>query len=405
MQAQAHKATSHTQTLRTCNTATSYMQIRAHKSLSEACSTATSYMQIRVQAIMQAYTRFRANSFMPSSNTMWSQPINKIHQAVSVAFLARRMALRRRQSCDRLSPHDEAGLAKALEDYIHQKHAASETLWDFGEYGANPKLLEKKTPAIETLLKNHDLWTMILGFMPQAKVRDTYVIAAIGKAMNKFSFVNTTSYPDDLFRSWLAGCIHVQVSHLRNLKRYRARYQYRMAKMSSQDQAAIDLLLDGIVAEVHEGEIAKPFEGTAAEATHLLSRVPEMFLQEATQGEVQHAPTNAFWDQVPSMFKDADSLPCAAKCSWSHPPHLQGRIGLRCAQAFDGYNAGIPGTCSQREHSQHLQGSHRCCQEQAELGRGDVQARCMPQRHHQGNRRCHQQRRGHDTGSCTDHAA
>ena len=247
---------------------------------------------------------------MPSSNTMWSQPINKIHQAVSVAFLARRMALRRRQSCDRLSPHDEAGLAKALEDYIHQKHAASETLWDFGEYGANPKLLEKKTPAIETLLKNHDLWTMILGFMPQAKVRDTYVIAAIGKAMNKFSFVNTTSYPDDLFRSWLAGCIHVQVSHLRNLKRYRARYQYRTAKMSSQDQAAIDLLLDGIVAEVHEGEIAKPFEGTAAEATHLLSRVPEMFLQEATQGEVQHAPTNAFWDQVPSMFKDADSLPC-----------------------------------------------------------------------------------------------
>eukprot|EP00974_Lingulodinium_polyedra_P106389 10296797-Lingulodinium_polyedra.AAC.1 len=49
-------------------------------------------------------------------------------------------------------------------------------------------------------------------------------------------FLSISTKLDDLFRTWLAGCSHTQVSHSRNMKRYREGLQYRSGKMSSQDQ-------------------------------------------------------------------------------------------------------------------------------------------------------------------------
>ena len=140
---------------------------------------------------------------------------------------------------DRLSASQIDGLTRDLGAYISRK--CPQELWKFGSYGdpATVNMEEctssKMAPVLGDLVKNADLWLTLLKYFPHGKMRDVDFLACVKAALREHKHINLSSWPDPLFTSWLARSCHIQLSHIRDSKRYEERFSYRVKRLPGPD--------------------------------------------------------------------------------------------------------------------------------------------------------------------------
>ena len=158
----------------------------------------------------------------------------------------------RRGKSDHLTREQCIDLENSLRSYIADVHRADGDLWRFGVYGSwmnelrNP-FGEKSAPVLPDLLAQKRLWSILLQYMPGAKMKDSQVGTIMTNIASSTQKVNNTKHPDAIFVTWFCKSCHLGLTHLRSLARYPERYAYRTAKLNEQDGKALTELLRSIV--------------------------------------------------------------------------------------------------------------------------------------------------------------
>eukprot|EP00974_Lingulodinium_polyedra_P110249 10664109-Lingulodinium_polyedra.AAC.1 len=67
--------------------------------------------------------------------------------------------------------------------------------------------------------------------------------------MSRIKNVSTKDFPDALFLTWLVRCCHTQLTHLREVKKYWARFEYRVKQLDASSVSSLHRLLDTIEVE------------------------------------------------------------------------------------------------------------------------------------------------------------
>ena len=110
-------------------------------------------------------------------------------------------------------------------------------LWDFGDY-ASGQVNAKKAPRLEAILVNHELFGILLDFWSHGKMKDAQFKIVMLRILTEMPCVKTKSqYDDEFVVEWLTQHIHVQVTHVRDLVRYRDRNLFRLAALDPEDMA------------------------------------------------------------------------------------------------------------------------------------------------------------------------
>ena len=182
-----------------------------------------------------------------------------------------------------------------LSNYISTKLSSGCTLWDFGPYGALDANLEKSAPLIDHLLRNEDLWRLCIQFMPMAKMLDCNMSYALRRCMSIVKDgVNNQGISDSLFITWCIRSMHVQLTHLRMLRKYPARYAYRVMQEPPENQDRLAALVNTIVLGSDYLTLLTPIKTAmgseetnaprkvahAARTSAIAGIVPTMFLQD-----------------------------------------------------------------------------------------------------------------------------
>ena len=219
------------------------------------------------------------------------------------------MAVKRGASWS-LTSEEEDALANELVMFVDAEVAAGRELWRFGTYGdfsAVGKRLEKKAPLIEALLKHARLWHILLRYAPSAKMRDSHFVKAIAKVIVERPFAKTlTTVADDLFLTWWVKSVHVQITHLRELKKYWRRFKFRIAKL---DADQMDKLLTLMKAVTVDTEQAPTYTSIVSTATQ-----QPMSSVEGTSPQKRHEACHCI---IPEMFRDPS---CTADSMLATPP-------------------------------------------------------------------------------------
>lgn len=223
----------------------------------------------------------------------------------------------------------------SLSNYISTKLSSGGTLWDFGPYGALDANLEKSAPLIDHLLRNEDLWRLCIQVMPMAKMKDCNMAYALRQSMNIVKDgVNNQGISDALFITWCIRSMHVQLSHLRMLRKYPARYAYRVLQEPQENQDRLEALVNTIVLEAEDPALLTPIKTAmgsketnpprkvahAARTSAIADIVPTMFLHNVTKDNAMardnsdtshettttasHTSSTSDWLQsmIPNMF-------------------------------------------------------------------------------------------------------
>ena len=222
--------------------------------------------------------------------------------------------------------------------YALEKIGSSEVLWYFGTYGQYDANLEKKAPILIDLVNNSDFLEVLLRWMPNGICRDSYMTTAIQGTAGKIKNVNNTTLPMQLFVLWLVRIIHCSISHLRNIRLYKPRFQYRINKMKPDEIAKLDGLLQMINMPNSPRSSASPTGQAAPSSTpSIVDRIPKIFRDAATESEPQeHLGVLA---RIPKVFlpeHKAVAKTTFAKrlfdkaCSAEPPPAKRGGIKEMC---------------------------------------------------------------------------
>ena len=87
--------------------------------------------------------------------------------------------------------------------------------------------------------------------MPQAKMRDAYIVRCLRELLKKYSIndqmVNDKPMPGTMFVTWVVTSLHLQISHLRTIKQFQNRYAYRLSKLNQESMEKLQGLLDVII--------------------------------------------------------------------------------------------------------------------------------------------------------------
>ena len=150
---------------------------------------------------------------------------------------------------DNLSDSDLQCLECDLETYINGK--GTEALWDFRSYGtvqniASGSVHAKMAPEISDLLQNADLWQLLLKYCPHAKLRDSDIMKCLNALLKHNKACNPTEWPDSIFVTHLTKCLHIQLTHIRDMKRYPDRFTYRIQKLVPADYNRLMTLLSKV---------------------------------------------------------------------------------------------------------------------------------------------------------------
>ena len=207
---------------------------------------------------------------------------------------------------DFLTELEECNLRKDLEHYILQSIAADVPLWNFGAYDA-PESLDKKAPRLLDLIANADLMKILLKYMPCSKCRDAYLVRAIEDIMSRVKNVNSKSLLDPLFVTGLVRSLHLQLTHLRDMKRYRPRFEYRINQLKPLEQQRLTELMAMINVDIQKIDVQ--------------SRIPLMFLEPHAEAVPEESRKSDAVSRIPPMFLDPDDT----KPTGTSPP-LLGRL-------------------------------------------------------------------------------
>lgn len=159
--------------------------------------------------------------------------------------------IRQRGRADYLSSEQSNAFFAELEMYVLEHRDTVETLWRFGSYEGDSGscTTEKMAPHLQDLLLNSRLWILLLGFFIHGKMRDIYFQKALSTLVIKYPWVNNTGNSVDVFCLFLRRVVHTQVSHLRSLKMYPERYEYRMNQLSASEMQTLNRILTKIVVD------------------------------------------------------------------------------------------------------------------------------------------------------------
>lgn len=266
----------------------------------------------------------------------------------------------KRGRSDSLTPREQNGLTDALESYVMDQIRRGQTLWSFGAYANGDGSMDKKAPVLVDLLANADLLKIILTYMYTGKCKDLYIVNSIKKIMDRVVHVNNKNLPNTLFVAWLSRCIHCQVSHLRMLKHFPCRFEYRVNQLDHAQFEKLQKLLSAISLDT----------ACAPEPPRPIDRVPKRFLEDMPEipdtSETPPAPqarapspartssttTTPIRLRIPSIFwTDATETPpktlnpgnlSASALSTPPLPALRGQIRAVCAG-----KAGAANECTQ----------------------------------------------------------
>ena len=160
----------------------------------------------------------------------------------------------KRSPSDRLSVDDSKALQSDLERFVLQHVDCASELWQFQSCGTmdsskEPQVTEKMAPKVTDLIKNSDLLKIFLKYFNTGRMRDSYVEKIMRELLHKFPWMNNTKYDNNLFLVWFKRCCHLQISHLRCLKMYPCRYEYRVSRLEVHENQKLNTLLDMIQPE------------------------------------------------------------------------------------------------------------------------------------------------------------
>eukprot|EP00974_Lingulodinium_polyedra_P128284 11205463-Lingulodinium_polyedra.AAC.1 len=237
-----------------------------------------------------------------------------------------------RGKCDFLSSDELVAFRADIHDYITGMIRRGERLWMFGSYGEDGSdMHEKRAPCIPTLLKNLELWLLLLKHMKTGRMRDIYFVNAIQHTMETIGDVNQapTPMPDSLFVTWLVKAVHMQFSHIRELKQYQKRFHYRIMQLNDDQMTQFNKLMAAIsLSNLEDDEsmngagdsvagseaVRAPVTPIAHSSTALVTKVLMKFVPELAERtpESKSGDTNTGssgvekrkWDCVPSMFRE-----------------------------------------------------------------------------------------------------
>ena len=208
-------------------------------------------------------------------------------------------SISRRGSCDSLSETEQQDLNQRLEKYIRDKQKQEKDIWVFGRYGQpDSKQLEKAAPLLPDIVNNVDLLEIVLEKMPHAKMKDRYFLKALQTCLEEIRNVNESDLPDDIFKTWVVKALHMQVSHLRNLKQYSERYAYRVERFNKNATKSDEDKLERLLALIKVPEKACVAPRTLPRDS--VGSVPQAFVAAAKQPDT---PTD-FMALVPQVFRE-----------------------------------------------------------------------------------------------------
>lgn len=236
----------------------------------------------------------------------------------------------KRGSADNMTTMQQDALCVDLSQYVHNTAIVNgKVLWQFGVYDKDlsARDMAKKAPVISTLIASSDLWSVLLKYSPTARVRDVFFMRAIKHVVAEKQFANTKPYSNEVFCVWWVGCIHVQMSHLRELKQYPLRFQYRISLLSAEQLK----LYGAVMNDICTSEFSKAPTPARLAATFVAPN--------------KHTPTC----DIPRMFMPDDNAAYPASCAIPD-------ILVIDDDDDDGHNS-IAATPRKRKH----QSVHRSC--------------------------------------------
>jgi len=159
------------------------------------------------------------------------------------------VAGRRKRSCaDILCFEDVHELGVDLATYVQNVYSIGDVKFCFGVYGTQQG--PGSTPDLTVLLANKDLLKILLKFMPKGNMKDAYMVQAMTTQVMPLPAMSSCKAAPN-FVVWFTQATHRMLSHIRDLKRYKLRYEYRMSKLNEQQRLDIQELLDMSTATVH----------------------------------------------------------------------------------------------------------------------------------------------------------
>ena len=177
-----------------------------------------------------------------------------------------------RGASDTLSEKDVETLHGDLVEFIRLERLSGRVLWNFGSYASETKpTTEKMAPDLATIVSNAHLLTVLLRFMPKAKMKDSYFKEVLYRIGQDDPTVNTQSLPLDLFVIWATTKAHIIMSHVKDLKRYPVKFEFRVNKLSAPDRIVLTKLLANVVLCVPHVEKASPAKASMSNSASVSS--------------------------------------------------------------------------------------------------------------------------------------
>ena len=218
------------------------------------------------------------------------------------------MSRMERGPADKLSHDDRRLLSNDLDALVKDSLLKGEPAWKFGAYGIDGKRMAKRAPIIQDLVENRHFLIILLRYMKHAKMRDADLLVALKPLFESYK-INSSDMPDGTFITWILQSAHVQLTHLRNLKMYPERYEFRMKDTPPPVVKILKEML-AMISDTNAGaaksnsiKVTTPKPCTVP---MLMEHVPDIFKNKETC-LIQHTPpprsrSTSIIANVPSIF-------------------------------------------------------------------------------------------------------
>ena len=146
-----------------------------------------------------------------------------------------------------------------MKEFIRLERLVGRALWNFGSDSDEAKpTTENIAPDFAAIISNAHLLTVVLQTMPKAKMRDSYFREVLFRICQVDNTINTTRLPLDMFLVWVVAKTHIMMTHVRDLKRYPAKFEFRVRKFSDPDRKTLTQLLSHVMPDLPAVDSASP---------------------------------------------------------------------------------------------------------------------------------------------------
>ena len=241
------------------------------------------------------------------------------------------MSTPKRGRSDDLDEDAQTSMYRRLLTYC-KRHC--DALWEFGPY-VSGQVNAKKAPILDAIVRNFELFDLLLDFWTHGKMKDMQFKAVMVRVLSDLPCANTLpQYDNQLFVEWLTQRIHIQITHIRDIVRYKARFMHRLASLSPEDMTKMRRLIDKIKCEDADSVDYSSPAHTTASSSHCSESARHRMCLEDCDGENSAAvdpPLYRIAKGIPERFKASptSSLVVASSSSAALPQTTSCAIPLR----------------------------------------------------------------------------